>query len=147
MLTKPLPTRWEAPASLSAPGTKKSTSEGSENVLHIPIHPSPVQGRPAGTGHTCPVCKPSGTWAHRLRLAKAMPRMASQPVPAASMEDEPGDLGQPHLGTQPGTRAMCQPCHACCHSHCLLSSFNVPAQPAPTAQPSLVWAWKGTAGI
>lgn len=77
VLTKPLPTRWEAPASLSAPGTKKSTSEGSGNVLHIPIHPSPVQGRPVGTGHTCPVCKPSGTWAHRLRLAEETPRVVS----------------------------------------------------------------------
>lgn len=138
--------------------------------------PSPVRRRAAGTGHTCTVSQPRGTRAHRLRLAGEAPAphrpsalrfplaygapcaRAGIPSLGSTRHRSPAcRRGRTGLGTWDtqtwahdqagGTGAVCQPCHTRCHSHCLLSSFNVPAQPAPTAQPAPSWAGEGTGVI
>lgn len=89
VMTKPIPTGGVLQCHSQPPGCGKSTSTGSGNMLHIAIHPSPVQGRAAGTGHTCPLSKPSGT---QLRLAKealAPQRPSALCLPLAHRTPEP----------------------------------------------------------
>lgn len=65
MLTKPLPTRWAAPA----PGAwEKHIS----SVLHTPVEPSPVQGE--RLAHSTPALPPSPA-ARRLRRAEEAPAL------------------------------------------------------------------------